>query len=530
MRFQFTAAVEAAGEQHFTPFGRSELHLRKREVRESNRWRGVQVVSLLSLFATAVAGYHPYAEDGGIYVAGIEKLLDPTLFRRYSEFVTEHLRFSIFAPAIALLVRASHCPLPWVLFGLYVAAIWATLYAGWMLAARVTATRTGQYAAVTLLACWLTLPIAGTSLMLMDPYLTARSFSTPLGLMALAGALDARAGRKRAWVLWPLALTLSALVHPLMAAYSLGAVLVMLGTGARSAEVRRWSPWLLLGGALLAGGMLQWFSPAESAEYVQIALTRSYWFPALWHWYELIGLAAPLFLLWRFSRTAADKTAVLARTGLILGGIALAVALLFAHPGFATHFVARLQPLRAFQIVYEIMILLLGSWLGERWLRGHAARWGALLVVLGAVMFLVQHETYPHSAHLEWPESQPANAWEQAFVWAREHTPKDALFALDADYVTSGHEEDAQCFRAISQRSSLPDRSKDGGEASITPSLTGAWIAGQQAQTGLETETDAERVKRLGPLGVTWVILEAGSRTAWTCPYRNATVKVCRLP
>ena len=36
----------------------------------------------------------------------------------------------------------------------------------------------------------MTLPAAGTSLLLVDPYVTARSISTPLGLLAIAGVLD----------------------------------------------------------------------------------------------------------------------------------------------------------------------------------------------------------------------------------------------------------------------------------------------------------------------------------------------------
>ena len=72
----------------------------------------------------------------------------------------------------------------------------------------------------------------------------------------------------------------------------------------------------------------------------------------------------------------------------------------------------------------------------------------------------------------------------QAFLWIRGNTPKDALFALDADYINAPG-EDAQSFRAIAERSALPDYSKDGGEASIAPDLTAAWSIGQAAQRGL---------------------------------------------
>jgi len=149
--------------------------------------------------------------------------------------------------------------------------------------------------------------------------------------------------------------------------------------------------------------------------------------------------------------------------------------------------------------------------------------------LLGGIMFVAQRSTYPASAHFEWPGMVPRNQWSQAFLWIRENTPKDALFALDAHYITRD-DEDAQSFRGIAERSVLPDYSKDGGETSITPALADAWIEGQTAQTGLDTENDVARAAALGPLGVGWVVLAKQSATAWVCPYENATVKVCKVP
>jgi hypothetical protein len=117
----------------------------------------------------------------------------------------------------------------------------------------------------------------------------------------------------------------------------------------------------------------------------------------------------------------------------------------------------------------------------------------------------------------------------RAFVWIRDNTPKDAVFALDSHYIT--HEgEDAQGFRGIAERSALPDYSKDGGEASITPALASAWAEGQTAQSGLDGESDEARSAKLKKLGVGWVVLERNTATAWPCPYANDAVKVCRIP
>jgi hypothetical protein len=152
------------------------------------------------------------------------------------------------------------------------------------------------------------------------------------------------------------------------------------------------------------------------------------------------------------------------------------------------------------------------------------------MFLLGAIMFAFARSAFPASRHLEFPWTTPRNPWVQAFLWIRDNTPKDALFALDADYINAPS-ENAQCFRAIAERSSLPDYSKDGGEASIAPGLTTEWKAGQQAQQLLSapTTTDAMRIATLAPLGVSWLVLDARAATNLDCPYANATVKVCRL-
>jgi hypothetical protein len=151
---------------------------------------GAALVTVLTACALVVHGYHPYAEDGGIYMAGVKRLLYPALYPHWTEFVTEHLRFSFFAPLVAALVQASHLPLMTVWLLLHVASLWLTLFAAWQLAKRCSVSREACCGAVVLLAAWLTIPIAGTSLMLMDPYLSARSISTPCALFALVGVLD----------------------------------------------------------------------------------------------------------------------------------------------------------------------------------------------------------------------------------------------------------------------------------------------------------------------------------------------------
>jgi len=483
-----------------------------------------------------IQGYHPYAEDGGIYVVGIKYLLNPTIYPYSAEFVLEPTRFSLFAPAMAGLVRGLHISLPVLLLTVYIGSTWLLLYAGWQIASRCIANLGGRIGAVSLLAVWCGLPVAGTSLMIMDPYVTARSLTTPLALLAVAMALDLRSpNRHKRAFFWCLAcLCIAACLHPLMAAYSFGFILLLCCEQSDYARLRRWAPLCLGISAITLAALLQITAPPDNAAYSAVVLTRYYWFPDDWHWYEIFGLTAPLLIVAGIDRLSAKSfrfcpvASALSRATVSIGLITMAVAFLFARAATSTHIVARLQPLRCFQMVYLVMLLLLGGVAGKLWKRGKAPWAGAAFAVLAGGMFFVQQQPYSSSDHLDMPWRAPRNSWVQAFLWVRQNTPTDALFALDADYITIAG-EDAQCFRAIAERSTLPDFSKDGGEASIMPGLTAAWTIGSKVQAGLSSQTDAERSKRLLPLGVSWMVLKAAANTNFDCPYRNDTVKVCHM-
>ncbi len=528
--------------------------------RRRDRGFGALLAAGLTLFAVAVNGYHPYAEDGGLYVAGVKWLLNPALYPHGTEFVTEPMRLSLFAPAVAGVERLTHLGLPMVLLMLHLASVWATLFAAWMLAERCWRGREARAGALVLLACWLALPVAGTALLMMDPHVTARSFSTPCMVLALKGMLDfterneTRARRWRGLLLWAGSIALAGVMHPLMAAYALGATLILGYVRAPRHDVRIWGTAAMGAAALALAGCLQAIAGPESAEYVRVAMTRTYWFLAEWRWYELVGLAAPLAILaaqaWMdppsrnrdpsassgqvVGHPDVEARRALAQMAVAVGLTAVLVAVLFAREGAATHLVARMQPLRAFQIVYLVLALVLGAKLGERVLRRSAWRWAATMVVLGGTMLAAERGAFPNSNHLELPGTVTHNQWAQAFLWISGNTPTDALFALDVDYVNAAG-ENAQCFRAIAERSALPDYSKDGGEAAIAPELTAAWTVGQAAQRALSrrsgnaAEADAERIAALGPLGVSWVVMDANAATYLDCPYRNAAVQVCRL-
>jgi hypothetical protein len=503
------------------------------------------LISALALCTLLIHGYHPLAEDGGLYVAGVQLTLNPTLFPHYTVFVSEHLHFSIFAPVLTCIVRLAHLSLAWVLLLTDLLSLWITFYAAHKILQRIIPNETAQFAGLCLLAAFWTLPIAGTSLLLMDPYVTARSLSTPLSLLAIAFALDFH-HNLRPLLYCALCLILAAAFHPLMAAYAFAFVLVLRLTHLR----QRHLAWALLTLAALAvAAALHVLAPSETPAIIAAEKSRYYWFLSQWRWFELLGLAGPLAvlaaLLSRFRKQSdplSDTAATLCRASIAIGCIAILVVLLFAHESARAHLVARLQPLRVFLLIYAVMTLLLGATLTQITLelrqRSHitprrialASLPVLVLLALAATMFYVQRQTFPASEHLEFPwlAAQNPNPWVRAFLWARDNTPPGALFALDTKYVNEDG-EDAQTFRATALRSAVPDFSKDGGEAAITPSLAAQWQQGANAQVNLSTETDTIRDTRLRPLGVTWIVLHSTAPTAHTCPYDNGSIKVCRL-
>ncbi len=514
------------------------VQARETEAREPHR-AGLVAVSALAIAAVLIHGYHPYVEDGGLYLAGIKRVLHPDLYPYWSGFTTAHLRFSLFAPMAALLVRGSHLSLMTVMLLVHAASVWATLYAAWLIAIRCYARGEARYGAVALLALLLTVPVAGTSMMLMDPYVSARSISTPCGLFALVGAMDMarrmRRGEKAAVGSMTLCfggLLLASVVHPLMACYALECVLVLAMTMLAGGR-RQWAVAAGSGmAAVIVAALLIRLTPAAPAGYMDVARTRTYWFVGTWHWYELAGLAAPLAVLAaiRFGRRSefSPRLKSLAQAGLVAGGIAIVIAVLFARAGMASYAVARLQPLRVFQIIYVLTIIMVGAALGELALKRIAWRWATMLVPLAALMLFEQLELFPHSNHLEFPGARPSNGWEQAFLWIRTHTARDSVVALDADYITA-QGEDAQNFRAIAERSAIPDYSKDGGIASIAPDLTAEWMTGEAVLKDLDSDSDAQRANAFRAIRADWMVLSSAAITNFPCDYANQAAKVCRV-
>ena len=480
-------------------------------------------IALLTLLALVILGYHPFTDDAAIYVAGVEKTVHPALFQQHTEYILPHLQHSLFSFATGWLIRLTHLPLLPALFAAYVLSLWLTTLGSWRLACQIFARAEARWAATTLLTVTLALPVAGTALTFVDPYLTARSFSTPVILFALAAALEYKPARTA------LLLLLAVLLHPLMGIYGVVyiAVLWLLRDG-------RWklltAATVFLFAATLAASHLPLLRHA-SAGYTTATLSRSYFFLSRWRWYEIFGLFPPLIAAWtgsRLTRHALSDPGKAACSALLYTGLcALLFSVAFVHPS-GPLLLASLQPLRVFHLLYWIFFLLLGGLLGSTLLQRRAWAWIACFGAVAAVMFTVQVRTYPALAHLELPGTATQNPWEQAFSWIRTNTPDGALFALDPHY-QSLPKEDTVGFRAAAERSALPDWSKDGGIAAIYPQIADRWLADATAQTGWNKWTDAERLRVLSPYHVDWVVLSATQPTSLPCPYQNSLVRVCQL-
>jgi len=473
------------------------------------------ILLLLTLGALLVHGYHPWAEDAEIYVPGVEKTLHPELFPVNAQFFAAHAGSTFFPNLIATLVRLSHLPFDVALFILHVASIFLLLLACWQLIGRCFPDARARWAGVALIASLLTLPVAGTALYIFDQYLNPRNLAAFAAIFAIVNVIDKK------YILAGLFLVFTAVIHPLMAVFAFSYCLLLVA-------LEHLDPQFAALACLLPFGLS--FDPPPAA-YHLVALRHPFHYITRWEWYEWLGALAPILILWWFSRLARARRlptlALLCRALVIYELIYLPPAVVLSS--FARlEALARLQPMRSLFLLYILMFLFMGGFLGECVLKNRVWRWLALFVPLCAGMYTAQRVLFPASQHLEWPWVPPANPWSQAFVWARENTPADAIFALDPEHMDLPG-EDEQGFRAIAQRSRLADAVRDGGAVSMFPAMTDEWFRQVQAQRGWK-DLQAEDLHRLRvSFGVTWVVLRSPGVAGLDCPYHNSTVLVCRL-
>ena len=245
------------------------------------------VTALLSIL---VHGYHMGTDDGAIYAPGIEKAADPSLFPFGSEFFMHHAGLSLFPHLVAAVTQLTRLPIEWSMLLWFSFSQFLLLWAAYELARQCFRSERARWAGVGLLAALLSVPVAGTALIIADSYLTARSLSTPLVLMSTACFLDKRTGAACLWLIGAF------LIHPQMAIYGAGVGLLVAFESRppgrpRFVEAAPVLPALIL--PFLVNAHLQ---PAQGA-YREVLASRAYFLVTTWHWWEWLGAIAPLVIL-----------------------------------------------------------------------------------------------------------------------------------------------------------------------------------------------------------------------------------------
>lgn len=483
--------------------------------------RGAPILRLSALasFALLIHGYHLGADDAAIYVPGIKRAFDPELYGFGSQFFMMHAHVSFFSTLVGGSARLLHLPIDAVILAFHWLGLFLLLLGAWRLLSVCFESEAARWGGVALLAGTLSVPVAGTALVLVDPYVTSRTLSTPFTLFCIAACLS---NRWRIALLW---LAATVVIHPQMGAYCAAFLAGLTLVRKMDGESRLEMPL-----AAVALPLMFDFHPAVGSAR-EALYSRTFFFLYNWTWYEWLGVIAPIALAaWvcrvRPRRTTAEFR-LLVRTLVPFGLVFTAIGAILSSSAHLENF-ARLQPMRAFHIVYVVFFVLLGGLLGEYALKGSAWRRLALFVPLACGMWFVARGAYGASPHIEWPGVAQTNSWLSAFYWIRANTPKDAVFALGTDYMKS-HGEDAHGFRAIAERSMLADDVKDSGAVSLFPELAGEWKAESGAQLGWKGFGPSEFGSLARRYPVNWVITRKSGAAGLSCPYENLELAVCQI-
>ena len=475
------------------------------------------VIFAFTVAAFALHGYHYGIEDEAIYLPAIKKLLDPSLYPLDSEFFMAQSRGTAFPWMIAAITGATRLPLPWVVFAAQFVSIYLFLFGGWRVAALCFARTRERLGAVALLTALQTMPVTGTGIYLADQHLHPRTLAGALGLFAIRMVLLRR-------FLPAIAICAAGFViHPLMALYSTAFVILLA------------LPRKTLGETIATVTIP--FLATPTAAWREAIATRGYYTLRNWEWFEWLGLLAPFAVVGWLRRLAhreeLDTAAFLLHRLLLYAAVLCVVTVSISLPR-STDFLWPLQPSRYLHTVYLLMILIGGGLLARIVLRDCVWRWGAALLPLAAGMSFTQFKQFENSAHIDVPGARPTNAYVEAFQWVRDHTPRDAYFALHPEYMSEPM-NDNYGFRAIAERSQMADISKDAAVVTVAPHLAPEWKRQVDAIRDWKTFTRDDFVRLRQNFGVGWVILDLRQAEVlrlecpyFTSPRQGISVAVCR--
>jgi hypothetical protein len=485
---------------------------------------------LFTLLGFLVMGYHPGAEDDGIYLTSVKADLNPALYPHDAAFFQLQMRTSIFDIWMARFVQGTGMPLAWAELLFQLLSITLIIWACWSILCRLFDEAAARWGGVAMVAAMFTLPVAGTALYILDQHLHPRGLATALILFGVARIM---AGKR--WQAVPL-LLVAFVLHPLMGALGISFCIVLTLTLFDRLHVhlrvlrQRLVPQVAT--PVAAFVPFGWVLDPPSQTWLDALRTRHWFRLYQWTWYEWLGVIGPLVLFWLVARIARSRgeirlgrfaTAILLY-GVILQAVAMVILAPFAPIGFSA-----LEPMRYLHLVYVFLALIGGAYLGKYVLQTCAWRWAVFLLLFNGGMFFAQRQLFAGTVHLELPGAPTASTWLQAFDWIRLNTPEDAYFALDPNYMAAPG-EDYHSFRALAERSMLADNIKDTSVVTKVPELGPVWLKQNQAEAGWVDFrlADFERLK--AQFGVNWVLVSYPPPVGLACRWHNGPLSVCEVP
>ncbi len=493
----------------------------------------------LSAATIAIHGYHVGVEDQAIYLPGILRTLNPSLFPHDAVLFETQTKHTVITQTVATFASFTHLSVEWGLLLFHLLAIFLLLLATWRVADRCFSKTSAVWAGLAMLTGLILIPIAGTAQFIVDQYMHPRALATALILLPVADFLPGET-RRRNWVLYlftGICFVLAFALQMQMAVFGLG-LLVFLAIP--------WERWIHAMKVHSAALLLiplptfirQFFEPGSPA-WIEAARTRSQHYLLRWEWYEWLGIIAPMFLFWWWARVAEKhgepvlawfcrRLALYGTLVLVIGGA------LIIPPAFER--LTPFQPMRMFTFIYVYMLLIGGGLLGEFFLRRSVWRWLVVFIPISVGMYFGNWAQFPASPHIEWPGQIPNNNWAQAFLWIRNNTPTDAYFVLNPHYFQDDG-EDARGFRAWAMRSRMADWEKDGAVASLVPDVAPRWQREVHARDNWSHFRSSDFVRLKQEFGVDWAVWEKPSigggldppPKALDCPYQNPSLYVCRI-
>lgn len=483
-------------------------------------------------------GYHPGAEDDGVYLAAVHSAVQPDLYPHDSAFFQMQMRTSLFDNWMASFVHATGLSVAGSELLFQFISLLLMMWAGWAILSHLFESRAARWGGLALFSAMLTLPVAGTALYLADQYLHPRNPATALILFAIAGTMS-----RRLWQALPL-LCIAFVLHPLMGAFGFSFCFFLALTLSKPVrqQILSWRARLIPTPAQAAPPIAAlvpfgWVFDRPSQSYLEAIKTRHCYHLFEWTWYEWLGALAPLLIFWALTRLAKrQKNIRLYHFSLAIFVYAtfhqfLALVLLTPRSMIA---LSTLEPMRYLQLVYVFLTLLGGAYIGQHLLRAStlrwtAFRWAAFLLLANGGMLYAQRQLFASTPHIELPGRSSQNSWLQAFQWIRINTPRDAYFAADPHYM-SAPGEDNHGFRALAQRSILADAVKDTAVITKAPDLGPVWEKQVAAQDGWQHFALADFHRLHNDFGVDWVLVTYPGAAGLACPWHNAQLAVCKIP